>query len=291
MKKSEDTFIRYPHIPNLEGSGKLRRLLLGKCLTWTIKEDGQNVTIWMRTKKYCKKKQEIVISSHNKEVSAPDIETNVRKCPQYETVLKLIKDFPMYRIVSEYCAKGASITGIKTYTEDELIIIDIYNAAERKYLPYTQMYQTCYHYGLPVVVLFSVTRHRTLKDLDKWAHYVLEYCNVVKEYGKDEGMVARAYDENGEYVMAKVKLDIPLPIKRRRIDNYPPTLPHIPVCDIMGAISHVEADFGLDGTPAHDMPLIAKAVSEECRKHCYSSRGNLFVYYKKYLKRKKVKKK
>jgi hypothetical protein len=142
-----------------------------------------------------------------------------------------------------------------------------------------------------VVVLFSVTRHRTLKDLDKWAHYVLEYCNVVKEYGKDEGMVARAYDENGEYVMAKVKLDIPLPIKRRRIDNYPPTLPHIPVCDIMGAISHVEADFGLDATPAHDMPLIAKAVSEECRKHCYSSRGNLFVYYKKYLERKKVKKK
>jgi hypothetical protein len=285
----EDKWIRYQHIPNLEGSGKLRRSLLGKRLTWTIKEDGQNVTIWMRTKKYCKKKQEIVISSHNQEISASDITINVRKCPQYETVLKLLKDFPMYRIVSEFCAKGASITGIKTYVEDKLIIIDIYNTAERKYLPYTQVYQTCYHYGLPVVTLFAVTRHRTLKDLDKWAHYVLEYCDVVKEYGKDEGMVLKTFDEDGEYIMAKVKLDIPLPIKRRRIDDYPPTLPHIPICDIMGAISHVEADFGLDGTPAHDMPLIAKAVSEECRKHFYSGRGNLFMYYKKYMESKKKK--
>jgi RNA-binding protein YhbY len=55
----------------------------------------------------------------------------------------------------------------------------------------------------------------------------------------------------------------------------------------MGAISHVEADFGLDGTPAHDMPLIAKAVSEECRKHLYSSRGNLFIFYQKYMESRK----
>lgn len=55
MMNKEDKWIRYQHIPNLEGSGKLKRSLLGKRLTWTIKEDGQNVTIWMRTKKYCKR--------------------------------------------------------------------------------------------------------------------------------------------------------------------------------------------------------------------------------------------
>jgi hypothetical protein len=55
----------------------------------------------------------------------------------------------------------------------------------------------------------------------------------------------------------------------------------------MGAISHVEADFGLDGTPKHDMPLIAKAVAEECTKHFYSSRGNLFAFYQEYMERRK----
>lgn len=286
-KPKELHWIHYPHIPNLEGSGRLRRSLLGKHLTWTIKEDGQNVTIWIRTKKYCKRKQEIVISSHNQEVAATDIQSYVRKSPQYETVLKLLKDFPMYRIICEECTKGPSITGIKTYVEDILFVVDIYNTSEQKYLSYTQVYQTCYHYGLPVVTLYAVTRHRTIKDLIKFAHHVLEYCNTVKDYGKDEGMVLKTFDENGEYMMAKVKLDIPRPIVERRIYDGSPILPPIPKCDIMGAISHVEADYGLDGTPTHDMPLIAKAVSEECRKHCYSSRGNLFQFYQNYMESRK----
>jgi hypothetical protein len=289
MKSKELSWIHYPHIPNLEGSGKLRRLLLGKHLTWTIKEDGQNVTIWTRTKKYCKRKQELVISSHNQEIASTDIQNRVRNSPQYETLLKLLKEFPTYRIVCEQCAKGKSITGIKTYAEDILYVIDIYNTAEQKYLTYTQVYQTCYHYGLPTVTLFDVTRHRTIKDLVKFSNYVLAYCNSVKVYGKDEGMVLKTFDEEGEYIMAKVKLDIPKPISEHPhgIHEGQPILPQIPECDILGAISHVEADSGLDGTPQHDMPLIAKAVAEECRKHCYSSRGNLFPYYKKYMEKKK----
>lgn len=55
----------------------------------------------------------------------------------------------------------------------------------------------------------------------------------------------------------------------------------------MGAISHVEADFGLTGEPKHDMPLIAKAVKVECEKHLYSGRGNLFTFYQEYMERKK----
>lgn len=85
-----------------------------------------------------------------------------------------------------------------------------------------------------------------------------------------------------EYLMAKIKLDIPRPIVERIRDG-PPILPQIPENEIMGAISHVEADFGLTGEPKHDMPLIAKSVAEECRKHLYSSCGNLFPYYTKYM--------
>lgn len=89
-----------------------------------------------------------------------------------------------------------------------------------------------------------------------------------------------------EYLQAKCKLDIPRPIVERIRDG-PPILPQIPDSEIMGAISHVEADFGLDGTPVHDMPLIVKAVAEECRKHLYSSRGNLFIFYQKYMESRK----
>jgi len=283
---NENEWVRYDHIPILETNPKLRRMLLGKRLSWTIKEDGQNVIIWTRKKKYCKKKTEVVISSHNQEIAAADIQGYVRRCPQYETILQVLKDYPLYRMVCEECAKGPSITGIKTYTEDILYVVDIYNVAEHKYLPYTQVYQLCYHYHLPIVQLYATTRHRTIKNLVKFANHVLEYCNTPKDYGKDEGMVAKTFGDDDEYIMAKVKLDIPRPIVER-IREGPVLLQQIPDGEIMGAISHVEADSGLDGTPVHDMPLIAKAVAEECKRHLYSSKANLFGYYKKYMENRK----
>jgi hypothetical protein len=36
-----------------------------------------------------------------------------------------------------------------------------------------------------------------------------------------------------------------------------------------------------------DMPRIVKYVSEECKKHLYSSRGNLFQFYQDYMERMK----
>jgi hypothetical protein len=89
-----------------------------------------------------------------------------------------------------------------------------------------------------------------------------------------------------EYLMGKVKLDIPKPIVER-VHEGPPKLPQIPESEIMNAISHVEADFGLTGEPKHDMPLIAKAVGEECKRHLYSSCGNLFQFYQEYTERRK----
>jgi hypothetical protein len=279
----------YPHIPILMTNARLRRSLLGLRLQWTIKEDGENVTIWKRTKQYCKKKQEIVISSHNQEIAAKDITARVIiGCKEdYEKILALIEANPTFRVVAEECLKGGSVTGIKQYDKPILFVVDIYDTSIKNFLPYTQVYQYCYHYNIPVVQLYATTRHRTIKDLIKFSNQVLGYCNCICEgKQKDEGMVLKTFNKDGEYIMAKVKLDIPKPIVER-VREGPPKLPQIPESEIMGAISHVEADFGLDGTPQHDMPLIAKSVSEECKKHLYSSRGNLFTYYQKYMERRK----
>jgi len=287
-KQKELPWQHYPHIAILTTNARLRRLLLGLHLQWTIKEDGQNVTIWKRTKQYCKKKQEIVISSHNQEIAAQDITSRVKiSCKEdYEKILALIEDNPTLRVSAEECAKGASITGIKQYDRNTLFVFDIFDTTINNFLSYTQVYQYCYHYGIPVVKLFGVTRHKTLKDLNHFASFVLATCDTVKNYGKDEGMVVKTFNKDGEYIQAKVKLDIPKPIVER-IREGPPKLPQIPESEIMGAISHVEADFGLTGEPSHDMPLIAKAVGEECKKHLYSSRGNLFTFYQEYMERRK----
>jgi hypothetical protein len=147
------------------------------------------------------------------------------------------------------------------------------------------MYQQCYHYGIQTVKLYAETRHRTIKDLLKFKNHVLEYCDSQCEgKEKEEGMVCTTFDDEGQLLKAKVKLDIPEP-KVRKIREGQVILPQIPESEIMGAISKVEADFGLTGQPKDDMPRIAAEVSKACKEHLYSSRGNLFQYYKIYLER------
>jgi hypothetical protein len=272
---------RYPSIGIMTSSSKLRRMLLGKQLYWTIKEDGENVCIW-RKKNPHKAGYDYVISSRNQEVAAPDLQARVKASPEYHAIMGLIWDNPTFRVYVEECKKGMSITRIKKYPEATLIVFDIFDTAIMNFLPYTLVYQHCFHYEIPVVKLHGITRHRTIKDLLKYKNHVLEVCEAIKE----EGMVAKTFDKDGEYIMAKVKLDTPEP-KERVIHEGQVQLPQIPESEIMGAISKVEADHGLDGTAKHDMPLVAQYVAEECRKHLYSSRSNLFKFYQEYMESRK----
>ncbi len=276
-------FQHYPHIPILTTSARVKRGLLGKRLFWTIKEDGENVTVWLRIKPHCRKSTETIISSHNQEIAAPDITGKVMATPEFPKVMEVLKDNPTYRVVVEECRKGMSVTRVKIYPRAILYVVDIFDTKTMNFLTYTQVFQICKHYDLPVVELFGETRHKTIRDLNAYCKHILEHCEAVKE----EGMVVKTFNEDNEYIQGKVKVDIPEP-KERKIREGPPQLPQIPVNEIMGAISHVEADFGLTGEPKHDMPLVARAVSEECKKHLYSSRGNLFTFYQEYMANRKT---
>lgn len=293
-RKKELKFERYAHIPILSG-GRLCKTLLGKRLVWTIKEDGENVTIWLKRHTSASKitrllvdtktnkKYDVMISSRNQELASTDIQNRVINTPEYSMIVFLLSENPTYRVVVEECRKGRSITGIKTYDRDQLFVIDIFDTVTMSYLPYTLMYQTCYHIGLQTVKLYSETRHRTITDLLKYKNHILEYCDSITDgKQKEEGMVVRAFDDDGAYLQAKVKLDIPEPVEEK-IREGKVIYPQIPVGEIMTAISKVEADFGLTGKPKDDMPRIAKQVGQDCKEHMWSSRGNLFQYYQEYL--------
>jgi hypothetical protein len=282
-RKKEIPFQRYPHIPLLTSNAKLRRMLLGKRLLWTIKEDGENVTIWL--KKQYRKKMDIIISSHNQEVASPEIAQRTKSTEDFPKILKLIETNPTFRVIVEECRKGQSVTGIKTYPRAILYVVDIFDTSIMNFLPYSLVYQYCYHTGIPVVSLFAETRHRTMKDLLKYKNHILEHCDAVKE----EGMVVKTFNEDGEYIQAKVKLDTPEP-KERKVREGQVILPQIPENEIWGAISKVEADYGLTGNPKDDLPLIAKYVNQACKEHLYSKpRGKLYDYWKDYLGRMKHK--
>lgn len=275
----------YPHISLLHGMRPNKRILLGKHIFWTEKEDGECVAIWMNKNKYKPRSRRFVqISSRKMLDAAPDIKSKVEATEEFPKIKELLKDNPLYVVYVEECRKGLSVTRIKKYEKTQLFVIDIFDIGTQEFLHYVPMYQCAYHYGLPVVKLWAETRHKTIKDLMAYANHALEYCNAIKQ----EGVVLKIYGEKeyGEHglLMAKVKLDVP-ERKKMHIQEGKPEYPQIPESEIYGAISRVEADHGLTGEAKHDMPLVAQYVGEECKKHLYISRGNLFGYYQEFLSR------
>lgn len=278
---------KYPHIPNLITMKPTPRILLGQRLCWTEKKDGSCIAIW-------KGKRKVHIGSHNLEKASSDLVALVKGTEEYEKVLKILEDNPELVIYVEACRKGRSITGIEVYDKDFLICFDMFNTSTGQFLPYVLVHQYCYHRDMPIVKLYAETRHRSMKDLLKFKNHVLEYCEALKL----EGMVIKAYkipDKIVEYykeygkglIQAKVKLDIPEPVKRK-ITKGNPIYPPIPEVDIMGAIDKVWQELGTEQFKDVKvaMPKIAMEVGEECSKHLYSKpSGKLFSYYQKYLEK------
>ena len=280
MAKKKKEFIKYPHIPNLETMHNPNaRILLGKTLYWTKKYDGSCLSFWLN------KNKEIQISSRNMSVAAPDLQEPAKQTAEYPKIVQLIKDYPNLIVYAELCRKGRSVTGVELYDHTFLVVFDMYDKNAEKFLPYINTHQYCFHYNIPIVELYARTRHRSMKDLLKFRNHVLEYCRDMHF----EGMVIKTFGEymgKQRYIQAKVKLDIPRPVKIK-IAKGEPIYPPIPKNEIMGAIAKVEADFGLTGNPKDDMPRIAEYVKKEMKKHLYSKpQGkNLFKYYKEYLEK------
>ena len=274
---------RYPRIPNLQTMRHPNaRVLLGKRLFWTYKRDGSNIAIWF-LKKHKRSKQVIQISSRNMLDASQDLQTLVKTTEEYPKILKLLEENPQFRVYVEACRKGRSVTGAELYDRNFLIVFDIYDRAAEKFLPYVNVHQHCYHWKISVVKLYAETRHRSMKDLLKFKNHILEYCEAMHL----EGMVVKTRDKTYGYVQAKVKLDVPEPLKKL-IKKGQPILPPIPENEILGVVDKAWQELGTEDFKdvRKAMPLIAQLVGKECKKHLYSSpKKKLFGYYKTYLER------
>jgi hypothetical protein len=281
----DDGFHQYPHIPILASMKPTKRILLGQRLFWTEKEDGSNVHIQVKSGEPAP-----LISSRNNEQAASDIKALVYRTEEYRKILELLQENPNYIVYVEACKKGKSVTRVKTYERDQLFLFDIFDKKAEKYLPYVLVHQIAYHYQIPIVKLWAETQHKSVPSLMKMAEEALAYCKEKNQ----EGMVIKAYkvpdDIKGYYkefncglVQAKVKLDLPKPEKMFKEEG-DPEYPPMPENEAFGAISKVDADVGLTGDAAHDMPLIAKYIGEEQKKHLYSKpERSLYSLWQDYM--------
>ena len=79
---------------------------------------------------------------------------------------------------SEMLMKGRSPTRIEMHEDFDYVVFDIWSTKQNRFLHYNKVYQTCYHFDIPVVDLYG-----TCKDVYKrQIHYRL--CAHGREVGR-----------------------------------------------------------------------------------------------------------
>jgi RNA ligase len=276
------TLPSYPEMNKITMIYPNPQILLGEEIYWTEKRDGSQLRLAMVD-------GEIKIATHHQEDASEQFKNYLASTEQYPALIELLRDtnglcenpaanFNLGAVIfGELLSKGKSPAKFEYHDKCEFIIFDIYSTKDERFLPYTAVYQHAYHYHLPVVECWAMTRDIDMESLLKTRDEMLE----IAKFNGREGVVLKSYRNQ---IFCKEKLDIPV-IKIVKIAEGNPQLPSLPDSEVMGAIAKVHADLG-EGI--HDktktMPMIAKYVAEETEKHlCSRPKGKLFDYYQSYI--------
>jgi hypothetical protein len=274
--------ISYPELNRIALLYPTPRILLGEEIYWTEKRDGSQLRISLV-------EGEVQISTHHQDDASPQFKQCFLDTEQSAKVIEFLKDtngFPVSPncdfnigavVFGELLVKGKSPARFETHEKHEFVVFDIYSQKDSRFLPYNNVYQQCFHYQIPVVKCWAITKHESEESLMQTRDEILE---IAKGEGR-EGTVLKCYHTQ---VFAKEKLDTPK-IEHIKIENGLPKLPPLPDSEVLGAIAKVHADLGDEfRDKVKAMPMIAKYVSEEQNKHlCSRPTSNLFSYYQKYI--------
>jgi len=285
------TKIKYPHLERIYNLKPNPEILLGQEIFWTEKRDGSNIGAYLT-------EEGLQLRSRNQNVASEDFYKAFNASEQAMGILELLRDASTwgneYVIFGEMLTMGKSPTRIETHEKNEFIVFDIWDSKHQGFMNYNATFQHCHHFGLPIVELYGTSNVCTVEALYAFKDQMLEKA---KECGR-EGAVGKAWGETpfnrGEnagcsrnITYFKEKNDLPAleKVPRSEQPGYV-ILPELPDSEIYGATEKVRTDIGDE--KFRDiriaMPLIARYVGEECKKHNSTGPKNLYQYYQQRLK-------
>ena len=281
MKTKEIKKIRYPSLNQIIRLYPNPEILLGHEIFWEGKEDGSNIGVWLDDDGM------IQLRSRNQDKADDNFYEIFKQTEEYEKILEFLIDMRTQWhdecvVFGELLTKGRSPTRIKLYDKHKFIVFDIWSRKCDGLIPYMLVHQYCYHFEIPIVELYGTSKHITLKSLLRFRDKMLK---VAKKKGT-EGVVGKTFEKNVKFKYVKEKLDLPkIEKKPRHIEEGVIQLPSLPESEILGALDKVLVDIGHDRFKdvRESMPLFAKYVKIEYKKHNCSCNEKLFKYYKQKL--------
>lgn len=291
--------IKYPHLERIYNLKPNPHILLGQEIYWTEKRDGSNIGAYLGAGD---EKDPVQLRTRNMDKASDDFYKAFNASEQADPVLELLQDATNwgkeYVIFGEMLTPGKSPTRIEIHDKNEFVVFDIWDQSmyggTGSFMNYNGVYQQCAHFGLPIVELYGICNVSTIDALYSFKDQML----LKAKEGVREGVVGKAWGETpfnrGDgagcsrlVTYFKEKNDLPAleKIPRSEQDGMV-KLPVLPDSEICGAIEKVRADIG-DGKFREirtAMPMIAKYVGEECKKHNSIAPRNLHAYYQDRLK-------
>lgn len=257
---------------DLEPMRRLRnegRELLGNKILFTVKRDGENVSLWLDGDK------NIRISSRNQEDADSSIQSRMKATPEYEKIVEMLNDeYQGNIIVYGELLKEVSPTRIeprRKYTH--WIMFDVYDTDSERYMPYNWVYQLGHHYKIPVVEIVDEFVPMKMTDLGEKIEECLKWCRRHHR----EGVVGKNYHYQ---IFFKEKIDLP---KRKKIKRptQRPQYPPMPKEKIIRALQHAYDEVGEENwkDKAITMPVFARHIATEAEEHNYDRPKNIYSYY------------
>ncbi|MCK9369939.1 hypothetical protein M0R04_08550 [Candidatus Dojkabacteria bacterium] len=280
---------KLPTYPEMERIIKIYpnpQILLGEEICWTEKRDGSQLRIALVD-------SEVKISTRHQDEASEQFVKYFYQTKYANNIIELLKDSkglcenPVANfntgavLFGELLSKGKSPARFETHEDYSFVLFDIWSKSESRFLSYNGAYAMAYHYEVPFVDCWALSRHTTLESLFSYRD---EMLNLASGKGR-EGVVLKCY---AKQIFAKEKLDTPK-IERVKIEEGNPQLPVLADSEVFGAIAKAHADLGEDfNDKTKAMPLIAQYVGEEQKKHLSSRPSkSLFAYYQEYLEERK----
>lgn len=192
-------------------------------------------------------------------------------------LMSALLEHPFLTFFIELLQKGKSPTKIELHEIDELVLFDIWDNQEERWLDRMEKEELCLQYDIPIVKQYATFIYDE-KDFLSLEAQLLEKAKAESR----EGVV---FKNERKHIYFKSKWERPkLSKEPKPVDSRP----EIPESEVFGAIAKAEIDLGEDfKDKTKAMPLIARYVGEECRKHGFKRTKNLFHYYCAYLDRNK----
>jgi hypothetical protein len=271
--------IRYPEMDSVMRMKPNPEILLGKEIIWQEKRDGSLFGA------YLDENNNIHIRSKNMDEASPDFYDVFKSTDEAEKIKELLiweKENWHHEsvIFGELLTEGISPTRTEFHKKNECVMFDIWSSTIEDLVPYTLVHQHAHNFDIPIVDLYGTSRHITLKSLYDFKDKMLEAA----ENKKREGIVGKTYEKNKKFKYFKERLDWPPIYKRpRQIEDGKVILPPLPESEILGALQKTFVDLGNSKFKDKKiaMPLFAKYVKIECKKHdCTKPDKELIYYYK-----------